>query len=175
MLFVLISSKILLIGKSVAIFAVAMIITRLAGLRTFAKMSSIDFASTIAIGSVLAGTILNDSIDLATGALALAMIIAIQVGSAALMKKFTWFNRLASNQPVLLMRHGVILEKNLDASGVSKEDLMAKLREANALKFSSVKAVVFETTGDIAVLHSMNDDDIDEEILFGVKPFDEQQ
>jgi uncharacterized membrane protein YcaP (DUF421 family) len=89
------------------------------------------------------------------------------------MKKSKWFNKVASNQPLLLMRHGKIIQKNLDKSGVSKEDLMAKLREANALKLENVKAVIFETTGDVAVLHGENGSDIDEELLFGVAPMDE--
>ena len=72
------------------------------------------------------------------------------------------------------MRHGKILQENLDSSNVSKEDLMAKLREANALKMSNVKAVIFETTGDIAVLHGDGEDDIDDELLFGVAPIDDQ-
>ena len=38
----------------IAIFTAIIVITRISGLRTFAKMSSFDFASTIAIGSVLA-------------------------------------------------------------------------------------------------------------------------
>lgn len=37
---------------------------------------------------------------------------------------------------------------------VTESDLRAKLREANVLELSQVQAVVFETTGDIAVLHS---------------------
>ena len=38
----------------VVIFGIIILITRVSGLRTFAKMSSFDFASTIAIGSILA-------------------------------------------------------------------------------------------------------------------------
>lgn len=35
---------------------------------------------------------------------------------------------------------------------------MAKLREANVLDLSQVRAVVFESTGDIAVLHTTDSD-----------------
>ena len=97
MLLLIFSSKIMLLVKCLAIFAAAMVVTRIAGLRTFAKMSSIDFASTIAIGSIIASTIISDSTSIATGAIALAAIIALQVGSAMMMKNFTWFNKLASN------------------------------------------------------------------------------
>lgn len=48
---------------------------------------------------------------------------------------------------------------------VSQADLMAKLREANVLQLSQVKAVVFETTGDISVLHSEHSLQIDSIIM----------
>ena len=46
-------------------------------------------------------------------------------------------------------------------------DLVAKLREANVLDFSSVRAVVFEATGDISVLHG--EGPLDERLLAGVQ------
>ncbi|MDO6471263.1 YetF domain-containing protein [Maribacter sp. 1_MG-2023] len=46
---------------------------------------------------------------------------------------------------------------------------MAKLREANVLQLSQVKAVIFETTGDISVLHSDKPIDIDAVIVEDVK------
>lgn len=151
------------------IFITALLVTRVAGLRTFAKMSSIDFATTIAIGSVIASTILNSSVSIVQGSIALVAIVLLQVSTAVLMKKYDWFNSIASNRPILLMRHGKILLDNLDKANVSKEDLMAKLREANALNIEHVKAVVFETTGDISVLHDDSKEDIDEQLLLGVQ------
>ena len=45
------------------------------------------------------------------------------------------------------------LDDALAASRVTRADVHAKLREANALDLSRVRAVVLETTGDISVLH----------------------
>ena len=39
-------------------------------------------------------------------------------------------------------------------SHVTEDDLKAKLREANVLNLAEVRAVVFESTGDISVLHT---------------------
>lgn len=155
------------------IFLAALIVTRIAGLRTFAKMSSIDFASTIAIGSIIASTILNSNTSILDGMVALSAIIFLQVGTARLIKRFGWFKEIATNKPILLMRHGKILTENLNKSGVSETDLMAKIREANALDLANVKAVVFETTGDIAVLHGDTEGDLDMRILQGVEGFEE--
>jgi len=162
-----------IILNSVIIFIVILVITRIAGLRTFAKMSPVDFASTIAIGSILATTILSSKTSLINGTFALMTIVFLQIAYGRLMKNFSAFHKLASNKPLFLMRNGIILKENLDRSGVSMEDLMAKLREANAIKLSNVKAVVFETTGDIAVLHGEGSEDVDDSILIGIEDLKE--
>lgn len=52
---------------------------------------------------------------------------------------------------------GDIIQENLDRVNMTESDLFGKLREANALNSGQVKAVVFETTGDVSVLHTDDD------------------
>ena len=139
---------------AIFIFLSIIIITKIAGLRTFAKMSSFDFASTIAVGSILASTIMNNQQSLLKGALALAMIVSMQMIFSYLKRTSNMFSEVATNDPLLLMDGSDILYKNLAKAGIAKSDLMAKLREANVLQLSEVHAVVLETTGDVSVLHS---------------------
>jgi len=56
------------------------------------------------------------------------------------------------------MKGSNILHENLKKARVTETDLRSKLREANVLKLSQVRAVIFETTGDIVVLHTQNED-----------------
>ena len=132
---------------------------RIAGLRTFAKMTSFDFATTIAIGSILATVSINLKASIGNGIVALAAIVAFQVVFAVMQRWFNWFKKAATNEPVLLMKDGEILHENLRNSNLHRSELIAKLREANVLDFNQVKAVVFESTGDVSVLHSNPDSD----------------
>ncbi len=154
----------------VIIFTIMITITRISGLRTFAKMSSFDFASTIAIGSILASIILNSNQSIAKGAIALAGIVLFQSLFALIVRKSNAFKRFATNDPLLLMKDGKILYDNLHSANVGEGDLIAKLREANVLDFSEVKAVVLESTGDMSVLHSA-DKELNENLLFEVKGY----
>ncbi len=153
----------------VLIFLIIIIITRIAGLRTFAKMSSFDFASTIAIGSILATVIMNNGKSILEGAVAIGGIILLQGLFSLLVRKSKIFKKVFTNSPILLMKGNTILYKNLSKTNVSEGDLMAKLREANVINFNEVIAVVFETTGDISVLHSSEKKDVESKLLEGVK------
>ena len=166
-----IDTALLVIGTVLAIFTIMMVITRIFGLRTFAKMSSFDFASTIAVGSILASIIINKDQSILKGALALACIIAFQTLFSFLVRKSDSFKQLFTNKPQFLMVDGDILYDNLKSCNIGVSDLMAKLREANVHELSEVQAVVFESTGDISVLHSSDKNVVDSIILRDVEEY----
>jgi uncharacterized membrane protein YcaP (DUF421 family) len=49
------------------------------------------------------------------------------------------------------------LDENLAKANVSRDELIAKLHEANALNFDQVLALFLETTGDMSLLHTTED------------------
>tara|TARA_R110000823_G_scaffold315691_1_gene450132 strand:+ start:117632 stop:118156 length:525 start_codon:yes stop_codon:yes gene_type:complete len=140
---------------TVVIYAIVILYTRIFGKRSFSKMSSFDFAMTVAVGSLIATTILSHSVSLLEGMFGCFMIFAMQM-LAALSRRWKPFRKAIDNSPLLLMDGSLILDDNLRKARVSEGDLRSKLREANILSLSEVKAVIFETTGDIIVIHSKN-------------------
>lgn len=156
------------------IFTIIIVITRISGLRTFAKMSSFDFASTIAIGSILASVVMNTNQSILKGGLALAGIILFQTIFSLCVRKSNAFQKLFTNAPLMLMYQGEILRENLKKSNVGEGDLIAKLREANVIDFSEVLAVVLESTGDMSVLHSSEKSALQDKMLHGVKGIPKQ-
>jgi len=158
-----------IILTAIGIYICTIVYTRIAGKRSFSKMSSFDFAMTVAIGSILATTILSKSTSLLQGAVGLASVYVLQL-FVALLRRNKKFQKLVDNQPVLLMDGQEILHENLKKSHVTLDDLKSKLREANVLELNQVRAVIFEATGDIAVLHTKDkNQQIEDFILEDVK------
>jgi uncharacterized membrane protein YcaP (DUF421 family) len=162
------------IVSCVLIFVAILFIVRLYGLRSFAKMSSVDFASTIAVGSILASVAVNTDQSLLKGVVALLTVMGFQQAFSYAKCYSSWFEEKAENKPTYLMWNGEILTDNLTKTGVTRSDLMVKLREANVFQLRNVKAVIFETTGDVSVLHGADYGAVDAEILAGVVPKQEE-
>lgn len=155
--------------KAVGIYVAVIALTRAFGLRSFSKISSYDFAMTVAIGSVVATAILSASVSLLQGIVALFAIYLLKsvVGQ---LRVDDWFGRAVDNPPMLILRDGEIIEDNLKAADMSIDDLRAKLREANVLEMKQARAVVFESTGDVSVLHADDADaPVDAWLLEGVR------
>ncbi len=143
------------------------IVVRIVGLRAFSKMTAFDFVVTVAIGSLLAGASQATSWSaFGQTTIAIASLLGVQYIVARLRKASEQFENLVQNSPVLLMRDGKIFQDALDATRVAQDDLIAKLREANVLDFSDVRAVILETTGDISVLHG---DRLQDRLIAGVR------
>ncbi|PIB29712.1 hypothetical protein BFP78_15135 [Gaetbulibacter sp. 5U11] len=156
---------------SLILFVVIILLTRIIGLRSFAKFTAYDFAFTIAIGSIISST-LTSSTSITHGSVAIAGLLFLTYIFSTLQKKFPSINTLISNKPLLLMKGQTILHDNLKHARIEKSQLIAKLREANVLDFKQIEAVVLESTGDISVLHKSSESDdtnLSAEVLKGVR------
>ena len=152
-------------ASSVFIYVALLLIVRLYGLRSFSKMSGHDFAVTVAIGSIIASTVTSKSPAVTQGALAIILLLGLQT-------LFSWWrlhrgSPTIENTPVMIMRDGELLHENLKRVNMTKSDVYAKLREANVLQLSQVRAAVFEATGDVSILHG--DTQVDEILLEQIK------
>lgn len=155
---------------TVGIYLSMIFLTRISGLRSFSKMSGFDFAVTVAIGSVLATTIVAEDPPLLQAAVGLAALYGIQMLVATLRERSGAVSAAVDNAPLLLMAGEDVLHENLRRARVTEADLRAKLREANVLRLEEVRAVVFESTGDVSVLHGPADGvGLEPELLEGVK------
>ena len=164
------TAVLMVVLSTIGIYASVILFTRLAGLRSFSKMSGFDFAMTVAIGSIVASSILTQNPPLLQAVVALAMVYALQIGVAQLRKNTRIAEYLVDNEPLLLMVGTEMLRDNMRKVRVTENDLWSKLREANVIDLSEVHAVVFETTGDVSVLHGSPDGPaLDIELLTGVR------
>lgn len=160
-----------LIGLSTAcVYGGIILYTRIVGLRSFSKMSASDFAMTIAMGSLFGGAIANPQPTVLAALAALAFLFFLQWILAWSRMRTAFGSKILDNDPVLLMRGSTILEGNLQKVNMTQSDLYAKLREANVFNLEQVLAVVFETTGDVSVLHTSDTAlSLNDELLKGVR------
>ncbi|MEO0871314.1 MAG: YetF domain-containing protein [Pseudomonadota bacterium] len=153
------------LGLFIVIFA-----TRFVGLRTFSKMTAFDFVTTVAIGSLLAGAAAASTWPaFLQNAGAIVAILIAQVILALVRRQSDTAANAIANDPILLMQDSEWHLEALRTSRVSKDDVWAKLREANVCDLSQIRAVVLESTGDISVLHAGS---FDETLLCNVLTID---
>ncbi|MHA7820176.1 MAG: DUF421 domain-containing protein [Erythrobacter sp.] len=144
------------------------LLIRVNGLRTLSKMTNFDFVTTVAFGSLLAGAAqVSEWAALGQALAAMLGLVLAQAATSFLRRRSEGLATAIGNQPCLLMRNGEFDEDALRANQVRREDMIAKLREANVLQLSEVRAAILETTGDVSVLHG--EVELDEVLLEDVR------
>lgn len=161
------TTLVMVLLSALGIYAALLLLTRLTGLRSFAKMSSFDFAITVAFGTILASTILSEDPPLLTSGFALLTLFGIQYAVSTFRRLSSWVEHVVDNEPLVVMAHGEVLSEHLDRSRMTEGDLKSKLRMAGVRHPSEVLAVVFETTGDVSVVKK--GDEVDPWIFDGVR------
>lgn len=150
---------------ALVIYLAVILATRISGLRSFSKMSSFDFAMTVAIGSLIASAASGQA-SLATVLVGLVVLYVAQFVVARL-RRWGLLSGVVDNTPLLLMDGDHILHDNLTAARITLDDLHGKLREANVLDYAQVRAVVLETTGNVSVLRGH--EELNPRLLRGVR------
>jgi uncharacterized membrane protein YcaP (DUF421 family) len=154
-----------LVLTAVAI-AWTLLLARVVGLRAFSKATAFDFAATIATGSLIAQAGTRGSwSDYLQAIGAIGAVFLVQYLLARGRTRSTRFADAIDNTPVLLVEDGRFLEAAMKETRVTRATLLEKIRMSGAQRLEDVRAVVLETTGDIAVMTG----NIDRELLKGVR------
>lgn len=163
--------------SAVGMYLTVLVLARSAGVRSFAEMSAFDVAVTVAIGSLIATSIVTPKPPLLSGMMAVLALYALQITVSRLRKRFGTAEHLVDNTPILLMgRGGRLLAENMAVARVTEDDLRRQLRKANVIDPARVQAVVMEGTGNVNVLCDQDEVDLTNAwVMQNVRDFSETQ
>jgi uncharacterized membrane protein YcaP (DUF421 family) len=133
-------------------YATLVLLLRSSGKRTLSKWNAFDLIVTIALGSTLATVLLSKDVSYAEGALALALLVALQFFVAWIAVRAKWFRRIIKAQPTFLYKEDRFLTEQLQAQRVTESEVRAAVRGAGMASMEDVLAVVLETDGSVSVL-----------------------
>lgn len=142
--------RILVVGS--AAYVGLVLLLRVTGKRTLAKMNAFDFIVTVALGSTLATILLSSEVSLSEGLLAFALLCALQYVVAWASIHSDRFQKLIKSEPSLLFYRGRVLADVLAKERVTEAEIFAAVREEGFADMSMVGAVVLETDGTFSVI-----------------------
>ena len=128
------------------------VILRVSGKRTLAKLNAFDFVVTIALGSTLSTIVLSRDVPLVDGVVALASLVLLQMAVAWASVRAGFMGRVSRSQPVVLVRDGEIDAAVARRERVLTAEIEQAVRGAGAGSIELVGAVVLESDGTLSVI-----------------------
>ena len=133
-------------------YALLVLVLRVSGKRTLAKLNAFDLIVTVALGSTLATVLLSKSVPLAEGVLGFVTLAALQYAVAWLSVRSPRFSDVVKSEPTLLLRDGRFLREAMRRQRVTEVEVVAALRNHGVGAAEKVAAVVLETDGTFSII-----------------------
>lgn len=136
-------------------YVLLIFVLRISGKRTLSKMNAFDFIVTIALGSSLATVMLNKSVPLLDGVLALFLLVFLQFIITWLSSRSQAFSNLIKATPTLLLYKGNMLKDVMKKERITEDEIHAIIREKGMSSYKEADAVVLETDGSLTVIQKV--------------------
>lgn len=133
-------------------FVALVVILRVSGPRTMAKMTPLDFIVAVTIGSAFGRTLTATEVPLAQTVLVLALLVGVQWLFAAARARSPRVRSLLDSPPVLLYYQGRMQGRALRSHSLLEDDVHTAARQSGKGSLEQVAAVILQQDGSLGVI-----------------------
>lgn len=137
---------------AVCAYGSLLVFLRVSGKRATGKLNMFDWVVTVALGSMLATTILSEDIPLAVGLAGFASLLVLQFMISWLSVRSAFVRRMVKAEPKLLFHRGEFLDENMRTERITRGEIESAGRSQGFASLDDVAAVVLETNAELSVI-----------------------
>lgn len=142
--------------KGILIYVLALILSKLIGIKIISQMNFFDFIMGVSIGSMIAKIIIDKDHVVLSGTIALIIFTLLTIATSYLNLKSYTARRIINAKTLILIENGRIIDKNMKKLRISINELMMKLREKDVFNLEDVQFAIMESNGQLSVLIKAN-------------------
>jgi uncharacterized membrane protein YcaP (DUF421 family) len=143
-----------LVVRSVFVFCLILLITRVVGRRELSSMEPFDLILLVVIGDLVQQGVTQSDYSLTGATTVIVTMAGLVVGTAYLSFRFKRLRPILEGEPVLLVSEGRILERALRRQRMTVEELRAEARQQSIGSLDDIRFAVLETNGKISFITS---------------------
>lgn len=143
-------ARILVVGA--AAYVALVLVLRVTGKRTLAKLNAFDLIVSVALGSILATVLLDTNVTWAEGFAAFALLTVLQLLITWTTTRAPRSRTVITSNATLLLRDGQPLEHALRDQRVTMSELRQVVRASGSGDLADIGAVVLESDGSLSVI-----------------------
>lgn len=128
------------------------LLLRLSGKRTLSKMNAFDLVVTVALGSTFASVLLDRSVPLAEGMLALALLVFLQFAITWASVRSKLVRSLVKSRSTPVVKNGKYLTAAMQEQRITRDEVEAALRQQGYADLTKIALIVLETDGSLSVI-----------------------
>ena len=138
--------------RVIIIYILVIVSVRLMGKRQIGEMQPTELVITILLSEIAALPILDNSQPIINSIVAVLLLVSFEIINSILSLKIGKYRTLLQGHSLIVIRNGVIDQKQIMRLRLTVDDLLESLREQGVFDINDVEYAILETNGKISVL-----------------------
>ena len=137
--------------RTLVLYLLLVGVIRLMGKRQVGQMEPAEFVVTMLSANLVTIPMQDFSVPVYTGVIPIVTVLAMELILSAATVKSVGLRRIFCGKPVILIENGKVLQKNLQKTRISLDELTGQLRLKDILDITQVQYAILETNGNFSV------------------------
>ena len=137
--------------RTIILYLILVAVIRCMGKRQVGQMEASEFVVTMLVANLASSPMQDEAIPLFAGIVPILTVLGVELLLSVLCVRSIRLRRLLCGKPVILIENGRLLQKNLQTTRVTIDELTELLREKDILDISTIQFAILETSGRLSV------------------------
>jgi uncharacterized membrane protein YcaP (DUF421 family) len=133
-------------------FSILLVLTRLLGKKQLGQLTIFTYITGVTLGNIAGDMVVHRDIKLIDGATGLILWALLTFAVEYISLKSSKARVLLDGEPTILIRRGVIMQKELAAQRLNMDDLTMLLRVNSVFSIQDVDYAILEPNGQLSIL-----------------------
>jgi uncharacterized membrane protein YcaP (DUF421 family) len=138
--------------RATVAFGFIFLLTRIIGRRELGSMAPFDLILLVVIGDLVQQGVTQSDYSLVGMVLAVGTVAILTIGVSYLSFRFRHLRPILEGEPIVLIEHGRVLDRNLRRERMTVDELAAEARLHQIASLATVEWAVLETGGAISFI-----------------------
>ena len=139
--------------RAAVVYAVLLVLFRLAGKRTLAEVTTFDFVLLLIISEATQQAMVDSDNSMTNSLLLVGTLVGLNILMSELKQRFGFVERVLDGMPLLIVEHGNPLHHRMAKERVDVDDVLDAARESHGLeRLDQIKYAVLERNGKISII-----------------------
>ena len=138
--------------RTALLYFLIIVCMRLMGKRQLGELQPTELVITIMLSEIAAIPLQDNGVPLVNSVVCIVLLVALEVINSAICLKNAKIRSIVEGNSLVVIRDGVIDQKQLKNLRYSAEDLLEQLRQKDVFDINDVRFAVVETNGQLSVM-----------------------
>jgi uncharacterized membrane protein YcaP (DUF421 family) len=139
--------------RAIAIYAILMVIFRVAGKRSMAEVTPFDFVLLLIFSEALQSALVDKDSSLTIAMIVIITLVTLNIAMSLVKQRSFYIERLLEGVPIVVVEDGKLLKDRMDRARIDESDILEAARLSQGIdSLDQIRSAVLERSGGISIM-----------------------